>query len=115
MQPTWKTTDRIWPEGVRPVGIAESGEVRAFVWECAGEYGMHLYREDPDSGRDEPLNRVGDLEHLARVLAVVANAVHQIAESADSCRNLGVLAARLGQALEVSTDADRRPDHEAMQ
>ena len=93
------------PEGTEPLAYAGSGCLRAILWKS--DVGCHFFicREDPDTGEFDTAIHASDTEHLAKLTAIVANALHYFGNANDDLNHdLGCLAHCLGQTLGIEFD-----------
>jgi len=73
MKTTLNAIEMTLPDGIQPIALAGSGFLRAFVWKSEDRCQFCICREDPETGDIETSFGPGDVEHVARLMAVVAN------------------------------------------
>jgi hypothetical protein len=98
MKSTLNAIEMTLPEGIQPIAMAGSGFLRAFVWKSEDRCQFSICRENPDTGDIETSFGPGDVEHLARLMAVVAN-VFSLTLHDELGNDLGCLAHCLANSL----------------
>ena len=110
MNNTEKATEMQLPEGVEPFAMMGSGPLRAFVWRKDGECHLAILRKHPATGEYHGELQPSDLEHLARVVAVIATSLHCRGNLEDELsNNLGCLGHCIGQVLGMEFDESGVP------
>ena len=85
-------------DGIKPIAMAGSGFLRVLVWESEDGCHFTVCREDPDTGDVSTSFGPGDVEHVARLMAIVANAFHMVITD-ELGDDLGCLAHCLSNSL----------------
>ena len=98
MKTTLNAIEKTLPTGTRLIAIAGSGFLRAVMYESENGCQFNIYREDPETGEIGTRFQSGDVEHLARLTAIVANALFRT-RADGSADDLGCLAHCLCDAL----------------
>jgi hypothetical protein len=98
MKTTLNTIEMTLPDGIQPIALAGSGFLRAFVWKSEDRCQFSICRENPDTGDIETSFGPGDVEHVARLMAVVAN-VFSLTLPDELGNDLGCLAHCLSSSL----------------
>jgi len=100
------------PDGIQPIAMARSGFLRAIVWKSEDGYQFNICREDPETGEIEASMRPSDVESVARLMAMVANAFHMTL-AGELGDDLGCLAHCLSTSLGFDFDEDGVPTETA--
>lgn len=114
MKKTLNAIEMTLPEGIRPIAMAGSGYLRALLWKSEEDCHFMICREDPDTGDIDTNFRPCDVEHVARLTAVVAQAFHQVL-TGELSGDLGCLAHCLSQTLGIEFDENGIPKPTQMQ
>ena len=85
---------------IQPIAMAGSGLLRALVWESDDGFHFSVCRQDPETGEYVTHFGPGDVEHVARLMAIVANTFHLVIPE-ELGEDLGCLAHCLSNSLGV--------------
>ena len=88
------------PDEIQPIAMAGSGFLRAFVWESDDGFHFTVCRQDSETGEHVTQFGPGDVEHVARLMAIVANAFHLVIPD-ELGEDLGCLAHCLSTSLGI--------------
>ena len=112
MKTTLNAIEKTLPDGIEPIVMARSGFLRAIVCKSEDECRFTICREDPNVGAIETSFTPSDVESLARLTAMVANAFHMIL-AGELGDDLGCLAHCISSSLELEFDEEGRPQRAA--
>ncbi len=109
MKQALNTNEVTLPDGIQPIAMAGSGFLRALVWESEDGFHFTVCRQDPETGEYGTHFGPGDVEQVARLMAVVANAFHLVVAD-ELGQDLGCLAHCLSSTLGVDFADFAMPD-----
>lgn len=116
MNLTMKAIEKVLPEGSQLLALAGSGFLRAIVWKSTKGFEVSVFREDPNSGDLQTSLTPFDLEHLARLTAIIANTFNQLGDPEDSLTDdLGCLSYCLSCTLGIDLEAIGASSKELLQ
>lgn len=98
-----KANENERPESIQPIAVVGSGEVTACLWESQSGLQFMLGRLDRVAEDVVPQLRPQDIEHVARLAALIAEVFHRILDG-ETSDDLGCLAHSLAQTLGVDFD-----------
>ena len=105
-----EATEMQLPGRVEPFRMVGSGQLRAFMRRKDGECHIAILRKHPTTGEYHGELQPSDLEHLARVVAIVAASLHCRGNLKDELNdNLGCLAHCIGQVFGLGFDESGIP------